>query len=76
MGGGGGGTPIIFSWGSENLNLFKTMLTFILQPYSSLNTENHYPILDLFSDLLFPETHSLLRKVVILPTIPVFKFLP
>ena len=41
-------TPIIFSWGcaaeTENLNLYQTMLTFILQPYSRVNT---YPILDL-----------------------------
>ena len=28
------------------------MLTFILQPYSRVNTENPYPILDLFPDLL------------------------
>ena len=41
------------------------MLTFILQPYSRVNTENPYPILD-----LFPDTCSL---VVVLPAIPIFK---
>ena len=46
------------------------MLTFILQPYSRVNTENLYPILDLFADLLLLTG---LRKVVVLPAIPIFK---
>ena len=39
------------------------MLTFILQPYSRVNTENPYPILDLFPNLLFHEPRSLLQSV-------------
>ena len=46
------------------------MLTFILQPYSRVNTKNPYPILDLFPDLLMSTG---LRKVVVLPTVPIFK---
>ena len=47
------------------------MLTFILlQPYSRVNTENPYPILDLFPDLLMLTG---LRKVVVLPAVPIFK---
>ena len=46
------------------------MLTLILQPYSRANTENPYPILDLFPDLLMLTG---LRKVVVLPTVPIFK---
>ena len=46
------------------------MLTFILQPYSRVNTENPYPILDLFPDLLMLTG---LRKVVVLPAMPIFK---
>ena len=48
------------------------MLTFILQPYSRVNTENPYPILDLH---VFPDLLMLtgLRKVVILPAILIFK---
>ena len=46
------------------------MLTLILQPYSRVNTENPYPILDLFPDLLMLTG---LRKVVVLPVVPIFK---
>ena len=46
------------------------MLTFILQPYSRVNTENPYPILDLIPGLLMLTE---LRKVVVLPPIPIFK---
>ena len=46
------------------------MLTFILQPYSRVNTEKPYPILDLFPDLLMLTG---LRKVVVLPAVPIFK---
>ena len=46
------------------------MLTFILQPYSRVNTENPYPILDLFPDLLMLTG---LRKVVVLSVVPIFK---
>ena len=46
------------------------MLTFILQPYSRVNTENPYPILALFPELLMLTG---LRKVVVLPAIPIFK---
>ena len=46
------------------------MLTFILQPYSRVNTENPYPILDLFPDLLMLMG---LCKVVVLPAVPIFK---
>ena len=46
------------------------MLTFILQPYSRVNTENPYPILDLFPDLLMLTG---LRKVVVLSAMPIFK---
>ena len=46
------------------------MLTFILQPYSRVNTENPYPILDLFPDLLMLTG---LRKFVVLPAVPIFK---
>ena len=46
------------------------MLTFILQPHSRVNTENPYPILDLFPDLLMLTG---LRNVVVLPAIPTFK---
>ena len=46
------------------------MLTFSLQPYSRVNTENPYPILDLFPDLLMLTG---LRKVVVLPAVPIFK---
>ena len=46
------------------------MLTFILQPYSRVNTENPYPILDLFPDLLMLTE---LHKVVVLPAVPIFK---
>ena len=45
------------------------MLTFILQPYSRVNTENPYPILDLFPDFL---VLTGLRNVV-LPAVPIFK---
>ena len=38
------------------------MLTFILQPYTRVNTENPYPILDLFPDFLMLMG---LRKVVV-----------
>ena len=48
------------------------MLTFILQPYSRVNTENPYPILDLFPDLLML-TGLQVRKVVVLPAVPIFK---
>ena len=47
------------------------MLTLILQPYSRVNTENPYPILDLFPDLLMLTG---LRKVVVLPVVPIFNF--
>ena len=46
------------------------MLTLILQPYSRVNTENPYPILDLFPVLLMLTG---LRKVVVLPAVPIFK---
>ena len=48
------------------------MLTFILQPYSRVNTENPCPILDL---PVFPDFLMLmgLRKVVVLPAVPIFK---
>ena len=46
------------------------MLTFILQPYSTVNTENPYPILDLFPDLLMLMVRC---KVVVLPAVPIFK---
>ena len=45
-------------------------VTFILQPYSRVNTENPYPILDLFPDL---RMLTGLRKVVVLPAVPIFK---
>ena len=48
------------------------MLTCILQPYSRANTENPYPILDLFPDLLMLTG---LRKVAVLPAAPIFKCL-
>ena len=60
----------MYRWDSENLSLYQTMLTFILQPYSRVNTENPYPILDLFPDLLMLKG---LRKVVVLPAVPIFK---
>ena len=47
------------------------MLTFILQPYSRVNTENPYPILDLFPDLLMLMG---LCKVVVLPAVTIFKW--
>ena len=51
-----------------------TPLTFILQPYSRVNTENPYPILDLFPDLLMLTG---LREVFVLPAVPFFKcYLP
>ena len=40
------------------------MLNFILQPYSRVNIENPFPILDLFPDL---QMLTGLRKVVVLP---------
>ena len=46
------------------------MLTCILQPYSRVNTENTYPIQDLFPDLLMLTG---LCKVVVLPTVSIFK---
>ena len=46
------------------------MLTFILHPYSRVNTENPYPILDLFPDLLFPESRSLLQSKIRTKMIP------
>ena len=50
------------------------MLAFILQPYSRVNTENPYPILDLFPDLLMLTG---LRKVFVLPAVPFLKcYLP
>ena len=42
----------------------------MLQPYSRVNTENPYPILNLFPDLLMLTG---LRKVVVLPAVPTFK---
>ena len=73
--GGGGGVLQQFlagvcRWDSENLSLYQSMLTFILQPYSRVNTENPYPILDLFPDFLMLTG---LRKVVVLPAVPISK---
>ena len=48
------------------------MLTFNLQPYSRVNSENPYPILDLFPDLLML-TGLRTCKVVVLPAVPIFK---
>ena len=47
--GGGGGTPIIFSWGCAAGTLRTLAYTrAYLQPYSRVSTENPYPILDLY----------------------------
>ena len=63
------GTLIWFSHPKQEEKCFSKLLTSILQPYSRVNTENPYPILDLFPDLLMLTG---LRKVVVLPAVPIF----
>ena len=47
------------------------MLTFLLQPYSRVNMENPYPILDLFPDLLMLTGLNLIT----LSYCPLYRFL-
>ena len=47
------------------------MLTSILQPYSKVNIENPYPILDLFQTWLILTG---LCKVIVLPAVPIFNY--
>ena len=50
-GGGEEGLLPLFLAGGVPLRTLA-MLTYILQPYCRVNTENPYPILDVFPDLL------------------------
>ena len=47
-------------WDSKNLNLYSTMLTFILQPYFRVNTENPYPI----SELIFEKVATKIKYIL------------